>query len=183
MTRLSIYLIFRSILSDVARSSEHWLLLLSTAVYLVPAFLVPQVVQSTKHTSNFLRKLAVGWYSQNTLAIDDALSHVRIVIAGAVGAFIAAFGIGANDVANAFATSVGSKAVTLRYAVSKPIAKRIVILPRRASCVALCVVHVRVYTYIPVHGMLFPLLLAAAVVQLQSLALQQRFCCLYVESL
>ena len=39
-----------------------------------------------------------------------------IVIAGGVTAFVASMGIGSNDAANAFATSVGSKALTLRQA-------------------------------------------------------------------
>jgi sodium-dependent phosphate transporter len=40
-----------------------------------------------------------------------------IVITGGVFAFFAAMGIGANDVANAYATSVGSKALTMKQAV------------------------------------------------------------------
>jgi solute carrier family 20 (sodium-dependent phosphate transporter) len=42
--------------------------------------------------------------------------YLWIVIAGGVSAFVAAMGIGANDAANAFATSVGSGALTLRQA-------------------------------------------------------------------
>ena len=43
--------------------------------------------------------------------------YTWLAITAAVFAFAAAFGIGANDVANAFATSVGSRALTLRQAI------------------------------------------------------------------
>lgn len=55
---------------------------------------------------------------QERVLIPETTDHfLWIVIVGAFGAFFAAFGIGANDVANAFATSVGAKAVTLRQAI------------------------------------------------------------------
>ena len=44
--------------------------------------------------------------------------YLWIVIIGGLFAFFAAMGIGANDVANAYATAVGSKALTMRQAVS-----------------------------------------------------------------
>lgn len=43
--------------------------------------------------------------------------YLWLVIVGGIGAFWAAFGIGANDAANAFASSVGSKALSLGQAV------------------------------------------------------------------
>jgi homoaconitase/3-isopropylmalate dehydratase large subunit len=48
-----------------------------------------------------------------------AQSHFlnRLSVAGCFMAFFMAYGIGANDVANAFATSVGSKTLTLSQAV------------------------------------------------------------------
>lgn len=46
--------------------------------------------------------------------LDD---YLWMVIAGGIGAFWAAFGIGANDAANAFASSVGSKSLSLGGAV------------------------------------------------------------------
>ena len=54
------------------------------------------------------------------LEIDSAMwteDYVWIVVIGAFAAFFAAFGIGANDVANAFATSVGAKSITIQQAV------------------------------------------------------------------
>ena len=41
---------------------------------------------------------------------------IWIVIAGGITSFIASMGIGSNDAANAFATSVGSKALTIKQA-------------------------------------------------------------------
>lgn len=43
--------------------------------------------------------------------------YTWIIITGGIFAFFAAMGIGANDVANAFATSVGSKSLTMNQAV------------------------------------------------------------------
>jgi len=42
--------------------------------------------------------------------------YAWIVVFGAIAAIFASFGIGANDVANAYATSVGSKALTIKQA-------------------------------------------------------------------
>merc|ERR1719478_885143 len=43
--------------------------------------------------------------------------YTWLVVCAGILAFIAAYGIGANDVANAYATSVGSKALTIKQAV------------------------------------------------------------------
>tara|TARA_B000000475_G_scaffold265228_1_gene253582 strand:- start:636 stop:2186 length:1551 start_codon:yes stop_codon:yes gene_type:complete len=43
--------------------------------------------------------------------------YVWIIVTGGIFSFIAAMGIGANDVANAYATSVGSKSLTVKQAV------------------------------------------------------------------
>ena len=43
--------------------------------------------------------------------------YLWIVVVGGCYAFFASMGIGANDAANAFATSVGSKALTINQAV------------------------------------------------------------------
>ncbi|KAL7556259.1 hypothetical protein ACA910_015245 [Epithemia clementina (nom. ined.)] len=48
---------------------------------------------------------------------DDLNEYLWIVVLGCVLGFVYAFGIGANDVANAFASTVASKSLTLRQAV------------------------------------------------------------------
>ena len=48
--------------------------------------------------------------------IDIADDQLWIVIVGFITAFLLCLGIGANDVANTFGTSVGSKVLTLRQA-------------------------------------------------------------------
>jgi solute carrier family 20 (sodium-dependent phosphate transporter) len=44
-------------------------------------------------------------------------NYLWIVITGGFFSFIASMGIGANDVANSFATSIGAKSLTIKYAV------------------------------------------------------------------
>lgn len=56
-------------------------------------------------------------FDERVLVPETTDQWLWIVIVGAFGAFFAAFGIGANDVANAFATSVGAKALTIKQAV------------------------------------------------------------------
>jgi len=44
-------------------------------------------------------------------------TYLWVIVLGSMAAFLMAFGIGANDVANAFGTSIGAKALTLKQAV------------------------------------------------------------------
>lgn len=61
---------------------------------------------------------ALSSASRALLAIPHATSKYEwICVIGGFFAFFAAFGIGANDVANAFATSVGSGALSIKHAI------------------------------------------------------------------
>jgi len=44
-------------------------------------------------------------------------SFVWLLVVGAIVAFADGYGIGANDVANSFSTSVGSRSLTLKHRV------------------------------------------------------------------
>ena len=59
--------------------------------------------------------VASNCYSPSRLPKLDQAT-IYILLAGALGLFMA-WGIGANDVANAMATSIGSKALTIKQAV------------------------------------------------------------------
>lgn len=54
--------------------------------------------------------------SSEWIVEDDVDHYTWLVVLGVIASFGLAFGIGANDVANAFATSVGSKALTIKQA-------------------------------------------------------------------
>ncbi|CAM9904854.1 unnamed protein product [Ectocarpus fasciculatus] len=58
-----------------------------------------------------------GVLDERLLAPAATSQFLWIVIVASFGAIFAAFGIGANDLANAFATSVGAKALTIKQAV------------------------------------------------------------------
>mmetsp|Transcript_20098 Transcript_20098/g.60956 ORF Transcript_20098/g.60956 Transcript_20098/m.60956 type:complete len:408 (-) Transcript_20098:2238-3461(-) len=63
--------------------------------------------------------MCVAAFMEPSLAIvyDDTEKFTWVVVFAGILAFLAAYGIGANDVANAFATSVGAKSLTISQAV------------------------------------------------------------------
>ena len=55
--------------------------------------------------------------NESAAASDELNKYTWILVVAGFLAFFAAYGIGANDVANAYATSVGAKSLTVRQAV------------------------------------------------------------------
>ena len=69
------------------------------------------MISGTAHSAS---AVACNWCSLNSLTVEHEILY--LVLAGLFGLFMA-FGIGANDVANAMGTSVGSRALTVKQAV------------------------------------------------------------------
>mmetsp|Transcript_26606 Transcript_26606/g.71957 ORF Transcript_26606/g.71957 Transcript_26606/m.71957 type:complete len:717 (+) Transcript_26606:95-2245(+) len=79
-----------------------------------------EVIPGTNGLPNYLTGRTVGGWTGMYDKADQFQAHtdywsdyVWIMIVGSFAAFMAAWGIGANDVANSFATSVGAKSVTM----------------------------------------------------------------------
>jgi hypothetical protein len=78
---------------------------------------------TAKYLKSLSRGLAVlvlvAAFADPSMAIvyDNTKDFTWLVVCAGILAFFAAWGIGANDVANAFATSVGAKSVTIFQAV------------------------------------------------------------------
>uniref|UniRef100_A0A6S8CWL2 Phosphate transporter n=1 Tax=Aureoumbra lagunensis TaxID=44058 RepID=A0A6S8CWL2_9STRA len=76
------------------------------------------MIQMTSTVRGFLILTGVAMLAESARN-DDFVQrdYLWLIICAAILAFVAAYGIGANDVANAFATSVGAKAISVRTAV------------------------------------------------------------------
>lgn len=74
------------------------------------------MISSTVRGLFFLGFIAL--YTEPALAAGNKLTeYTWLLVVAAIMAFFCAYGIGANDVANSFATSVGAKSLTIKQAV------------------------------------------------------------------
>jgi len=86
----------------------------------VPSSVLPRYFEEILNNGEGITKQFVDFediesllYPHNERELTD---YVWMVVIGSFVAFFVAFGIGANDVANAFATSVGSGAISIGQA-------------------------------------------------------------------
>ena len=120
--------------SCVLRVTNHFLLLAVRDVRCSVAFCVTlHVVQFLtsafpRHKKDFLSKEASALLStrfctfriQLEITMAEPLrEYLWIAVLGGILGFVYGFLIGANDVANAFASSISSRSITLKQAVSK----------------------------------------------------------------
>ena len=76
--------------------------------------IVIQLYFKKQENLNKISKMYLKIPKQRKIMIDQV--YLWIVIVGGCASFFASMGVGANDVANAFATSVGSKTLTIKQA-------------------------------------------------------------------